>query len=156
MKYHSHLLINKNYTLLKGPLDEHFDWKSVATQQSDLCLDLQTVKKMTPRGLQNFYEKMIEPAAHKLQLVHCPKVFVNWMNLINKNWADRLQILSCEIVFYCSSCHRLSAFFLEQLPIPQKSTCPKCQSRCLLDEPPDQYLDFLNTHLPVSRPKKNI
>ncbi|WP_413558521.1 hypothetical protein [Bdellovibrio sp. HCB209] len=88
--------------LLKGSLNEYasaLDGVEV-NPQFDLNLDLKDLISINSLGIRNFHSWIYSIECQRLRLLHCPRVFVNQMNLVDGFLPPKTEIESFFVPYF--------------------------------------------------------
>ncbi|MBO9667396.1 MAG: hypothetical protein J7501_11370 [Bdellovibrio sp.] len=87
---------------LRGSLNEYsssLDGVEV-NPQFDLNLDLKDLKSINSLGIRNFHSWIYSIECQRLRLFHCPRVFVNQLNLVDGFLPAKAEIESFFVPYY--------------------------------------------------------
>ncbi|WP_413582502.1 hypothetical protein [Bdellovibrio sp. HCB288] len=152
-------IADKTTTLkLNGTLNEYssaLDGVEV-NPQFDLNLDLKDLTAINSLGIRNFHSWIYSIECQRLRLFHCPRVFVNQLNLVDGFLPPKTEIESFFVPYFSESTGEemnvLFTKFLEYKSIAGKTkinfpVVTDAQGNSMeLDVMPDQYFRFLDTY----------
>lgn len=146
---------------LKGSLDEHssaLDGVEV-NPDFDLHLDLKDLTAINSLGIRNFHDWIFGVKCQKLKLFHCPRVFVNQLNMVDGFMPSKTEIESFFVPYYAEETgQEVQVLFTKYLEFKYERgllrlSVPKIQDSkghtMELDVMRDQYFRFLTIYKDV-------
>jgi anti-anti-sigma regulatory factor len=144
--------------ILKGSLNEYssaLDGVEV-NPNYDLILDLKDVKAINSLGTRNFRNWIHGVQCQRLRLFHCPRVFVNQMNLVEGFLPPKSEVESFFVPYYSEGTdEEMDVLFTKFLEYKQvngsaKITFPdvrdKQGNKMIVDVIENQYFRFLEKY----------
>ncbi|RYF50576.1 MAG: hypothetical protein EOO38_05315 [Cytophagaceae bacterium] len=131
-------------------LDETTDFASILEGRSaPYNLDLGKVSHINSVGVKHWVEFFGRFAPNSINLLNCPPVIVDQMNLIASFFAG-MKITSVAAPFRCSVCSAEESIEIQvsglgslEVQVPQ-GQCLKCNGPLEFDDYPEEYFHFLD------------
>ena len=144
--------------ILKGSLNEYssaLDGVEV-NPGYDLILDLKDIKGINSLGTRNFRNWIHSVECQRLRLRHCPRVFVNQMNLVDGFLPAKAEVESFFVTYFSeATSEETDVLFTKFLEYKQVSGATKISfpdvrdsqgNKMILDVIEDQYFRFLEKY----------